>query len=104
MSDHDLYYGDFERDGEDAVRNNIAAGRYNGQKFRLAEEWLRRLDSAKTEASQAEQIEIARSAKNAAWEAAEAARNANTIAKVAAAIAAMALIIAIASFALSIRG
>ena len=104
MSDHDLYYGDFERDGEAKVRTYLATGAYRPQKAALAQEWLDRLESSRRDASQAEQISIARSAKDAAWEAAREASTANKIAKVAAVIAAIALIVAIASFYFSIRG
>lgn len=73
MSDHDLYYGDFDRDGEEAVRNRVALHQYNEKKHALALEWLRKRDQERSDASMAEQITLARSAKNAAWAAAIAA-------------------------------
>ena len=94
-TDHDLYYGDFERDGPDKVRTNLALKAYQGKRASLAQEWLDRLEAANRAASQAEQLAIARSAKDAAWEAANEARTANTTARIAAVIAAMALIVSI---------
>ena len=73
MSDHELYYGDFERDGEEVVKRNLALGLYQSKKGALANEWLARLEDKRNEASSSEQIRTARSAKNAAWAAAIAA-------------------------------
>jgi hypothetical protein len=78
-------YADFERDGEQTVRDNVARGAYNGRRAKLAREWLQRKADTKTDAFAAKQLRIARSAKNAAWAAA-----------VAAIVAAMAAIAAIA--------
>jgi hypothetical protein len=36
MSDRDLYFGDFERDGEEVVRRNLSLGRYQAKKSALA--------------------------------------------------------------------
>jgi hypothetical protein len=36
-----LLYGDFESDGEDRVRENLALKRYNPQKANLAQLWLK---------------------------------------------------------------
>ena len=93
-SDH-IFYDGFERDGEDAVRHNLALGRYGEERRRLAQEWIRRKEATRADASNSEQIEIARSAKEAAWEAARAANIANTIAKAALVIAIIAAITAI---------
>jgi len=81
LSDHDLYFGDFERAGEDAVRNNLAAGRYNGKHRNLADEWLRRLDQARADAAMATDLELARRGTEAAEGAASSAREANRIAR-----------------------
>jgi hypothetical protein len=66
----------FERDGETAVRDSLAAGSYLEDTAKLAREWLHRRDQAASEAvelnevaSNLEQIRIAR----AAWMAATAA-------------------------------
>jgi hypothetical protein len=66
----------FERDGETAVRDSLAAGSYLDDTAKLAREWLRRRDQAASEAverdrvaSNLEQIRLAR----AAWMAATAA-------------------------------
>ncbi len=73
MGSDDLYFGDFEGDGEDVVRKNLALNLYQPKKAALAREWLLRKDQSRKDASISEQIRIARSAKNAAWMAATAA-------------------------------
>lgn len=80
MSDLDFKYADFERDGEEKVRERIALKAYLAPMDGLAREWLRRKDGARAEAerlsaeaTRAEERRIARSAKNAAWAAAIAA-------------------------------
>jgi hypothetical protein len=61
--------------GEEEVRVRIATQLYgpNSDKRRLAEEWLRKKDQERKDASNAASLRIARSAKNAAWAAAIAA-------------------------------
>jgi len=94
-TDHDLYFGDFERDGVERVRTNLALKAYQGRKASLAQEWLDRREAMTNEAAQAEQLAIARSSKDAAWVSANEARRANTAARLSVAIAALALIVAI---------
>ncbi|HWA69008.1 MAG TPA: hypothetical protein VG821_04140 [Rhizomicrobium sp.] len=74
-------YKQFEAEGEDRVRENLALGRY-GSKSRigLATRWLEMKDQSRLSDSErerrserAEERRIARSAKNAAWIAAIAA-------------------------------
>lgn len=96
-ADDELYYGDFERDGEETVRNNLAGKRYLPKKAEFAREWLARQERARSDSAQASQAATARSAADAAWEAARAAKSANTIAT-------MALIAAIISIAISVIG
>jgi len=66
----DLYFGDFEHDGEDAVRKNLALKLYQPKKAALAEEWLARKEEARRSGATAEQLRFARSEKNATWVAA----------------------------------
>ena len=80
-------YADFERDGEQAVRDNLARGAYMEPRANLARAWLQRNGGAKNDAFAAEQIQIARSSKNAAWTAAVAAIVAALIATISAGIA-----------------
>jgi hypothetical protein len=87
MSDDELYFGDFERAGEDVVRNNLALKLYVDKRAGLASEWLARKERSRREISNSEQIRIARSAKNAAWLAAIAAIVAAIVAAIAAVIA-----------------
>ncbi len=94
-TDRELYYGDFERDGEEAVRNNLALGRYQNKKGALAREWIARKDQSRNDASQAEQIAIARSAADAAWDAARAAKKANNRATIALLMAAISIAVSI---------
>ena len=82
----DPMFADFERDGEDVIRKNLAASLYQERKAKLAREWLYRKERERNNASNAEQIRIARSAKNAAWAAAIAAIIAAICAAVAIAI------------------
>ena len=76
------FWAELEKIGEDAVRIRVVTQAYGkvGPKLALAEEWLRRKDQERREASDAlsmassrEANRIARSAKNAAWIAATAA-------------------------------
>ena len=97
-SDRQLFYGDFEHDGEETVRSNVALGRYRVQKERMAKEWLRHQESLREETAKADEKAITRSAKDAAWEAAHAAQDANRIAKIALAVAFIAALIAFAAF------
>ncbi len=107
MGDDELY-ADFERDGEDTVRNNLAAGRYNSRKARLAKEWLQRKEllqddesGRRREAREAAQLEAVARASAAAERAADAAERSaraaeqpNTRATIANIIAAAALVMA----------
>jgi len=70
MSDQ---YADFERDGEQTVRDNVARGAYIERRAKLAKAWLAQKERARKDLSSEAQIRIARSAKNAAWAAAIAA-------------------------------
>lgn len=70
MSDQ---YADFERDGEQTVRDNLARSAYVERRASLARAWLAQKDRSRKDASSLEQIRIAASAKNAAWAAAIAA-------------------------------
>jgi hypothetical protein len=101
MGDPELY-GRFERDGEGAVRDSLAAGRYLDEHAALAREWLRRKDQARNEASQALQAATASSAASAAqraadaaWAQARTARKALIIAIIAFAMSAIAIIVSI---------
>ena len=104
MSDYDLYYGDFERDGEEAVRSNLALKRYREDKAALAQTWLALKDQGRKDASQAESLAIAASAKDAAWAAADAARVAAREAKTANKIAKLALLTATIAIGVSVIG
>jgi hypothetical protein len=73
MSDHDLYFKDFEEAGEEVVRRNLQLEKYQPQKAKIAQLFLDRLREARRAAAEADQTEIARSAKDAAWASAEAA-------------------------------
>ena len=101
-TDRELYYGDFEREGEEAVRNNPALGRYQSQKAALAREWIAREDQSRKDATQAEQARAASLAVTAAERAATAAERQVTIAEKANRIAIAAVIIAIAAAILSL--
>lgn len=72
-----IRFEQFERMGQDCVRELILSGRYTGQTLEWAREWLSRFDDAsreeRMEASSAASLRIAKSAKNAAWAAAIAA-------------------------------
>jgi len=92
---HETVFKGFAADGEDAVRNNLALKRYGTKHAAMAQEWLRRQEASRKEASHAESLSIARSAKDAAWDAAEAAREANTTARIAVALAAIAIVVSI---------
>lgn len=104
MSDRDLYFGDFERDGEEVVRNHLAAQRYGESKKRLAEEWLRRREQDKFEASREAEMDLARRATEAAESAASSARTANQIAKDARNISYFAAVVALAAFVIGVVG
>ena len=76
----DIFYDQFEQDGEAAVRDNLAHNRYQTVTRVLAQKWIDGKDQEREEASKrsrdaqmAEDRRIARSAKNAAWAAAIAA-------------------------------
>lgn len=76
----DVLWAEFDKIGEEAVRERITLRIYSGDALHFTEEWLRRKETARQsslaerkEASSREQINIARSAKNAAWAAAIAA-------------------------------
>lgn len=79
------FYAEFERAGEEAVRDGIVSGAYQNKRVDYALQWLGEIDEARREASNAEDRRTARSAKNAAWAAAIAA----IIAAIAAAVAAV---------------
>ena len=99
-------YAKFESDGEETVRNDLAAGIYVENDAALAREWLRRKAQGRIEAFQASQSKTAERAADAAVLAASAAERAadaareharlakaaNTMAKIAIVIAAMSLI------------
>jgi len=101
VSDREIYYGDFERDGEDAVRNKLALGLYNEKKRALAEAWLTRRDQAKADAVWEAEMDLTRRATEAAESAASSAREANRIATKARSIAYACAWIAFASVILS---
>jgi hypothetical protein len=90
MGDLEFIYADFERDGEEKVRENVALERYGSRRrMALAKQWLEIQDQSRLTKSERERRSerdedrrIARSAKNAAW-----------IAAIAAMIAAMSAII-----------
>jgi hypothetical protein len=63
MSDHDLYFKDFEEAGEEVVRRNLQLEKYQPQKAKIAQLFLDRLREARRAAAEADQTEIARSAK-----------------------------------------
>lgn len=69
MPDDPALYARFEREGEEKVRDNLAAGVYLQDTAKLAEEWLRRHD-------QSRQAELASRAADAALRAAAAASRA----------------------------
>lgn len=79
MVTKDEMFAEFERAGEDIVRERLIGEAYGTKglpgsfKAGFAEEWLRLRDEARRDASNTEQIRTARSAKNAAWTAAIAA-------------------------------
>ncbi len=87
---------ELEKIGEDTVRTRFATDAYGtvGNKRALVEEWLRRKDQERKDASTAEQASIAR---DAAEISAREAGTANHTAKIAIAIAAIAIIVSIAS-------
>lgn len=43
---------EFDRLGEDAVRDNLAAGRFSSRRAVRAREWLRRIDQSRSEAAE----------------------------------------------------
>ena len=95
---------ELEEAGEDAVRQNLALGRYGRGRGRdiAATAWLARKDQEREAASKAESLEIARSTKDAGWAAAEVARYAAREAKNANTIATLALVAAVIAIAVSI--
>jgi hypothetical protein len=95
-------YADFERAGEQAVHDNLAAGKYNSRRASLAEEWLSKFERARKDASQATQAATASRAVTAAERAAEATERQATTAEKATRIAVAALVIAIISGIVSI--
>lgn len=81
-------YVEFEADGEDKVRENIATQQYgqpNSYKEKLARDWLRRKDDERLETRIRAQTSIAQSSKRAARNSAVAA----WVAAIAAAIVAL---------------
>jgi hypothetical protein len=73
-------FDEFARDGETAVRDNLALNRYSRSRADLARRWIEQLDHSRLSESErerrserADDRRIARSAKNAAWIAAVAA-------------------------------
>jgi hypothetical protein len=90
-SEYEFLFAEFQRDGEQAIRERVAARQYTDpRKHGLAKIWLEEKDRAREAARQkslrlerAEQRQMVRSAKNAAWAAAIAA----AIAAICAAIA-----------------
>lgn len=81
MSDRDVYFGDFERLGEEAVRNNFVLGRYGEKRRELAQEWLRQQSQGREDAAREAEIDLARRATEATESAAASARAANRIAR-----------------------
>ena len=102
---------EFEKLGEEKVRQNLATHVYGEDNTKLAREWLSHKAQQKSEeaqrrseASSAEEVSIARSAKDAAWESAEAAKmsakeamRANTRASLSIVVSAVAAFAAIAA-------
>src|ERR1700689_2640518 len=80
-SEYDLLFAEFQRDGEQVIRERVATHKYtDARKHDLAEIWLEEKDRARDAVGQkllrleiAERRRTARSAKNAAWAAAVAA-------------------------------
>jgi hypothetical protein len=93
VSEGDQQFAEFERDGEDIVRRNLAAHIYGERKVAFAKEWLARQDQARRDSSNTEQISIARDASEAAWAAARAAESANRRATIALILAAISIAI-----------
>src|ERR1700733_3743347 len=79
MDEHE-YYQKFEARGEQGVRDDLAAGRYNTRHAALAKEWLRKDDQERSAASQAEQASAASRAAIAAERAATATESASSAA------------------------
>jgi ATPase subunit of ABC transporter with duplicated ATPase domains len=101
MADPD-YYKEFEKLGRQRVEDDLAADRYSKQRRAHAEQWLQRLDQARSDASQASQANTASSAADAAWRAAkaaeraaDAAEKANIRANISLAIATVSIIVTI---------
>jgi len=80
-SEYDFLFAEFERDGEEVIRERVATRKYSDpREHGLAEIWLEEKERARQTLRQkllrserAEQRRIVRSAKNAAWAAAVAA-------------------------------
>jgi hypothetical protein len=101
MSDHDLYFGDFERDGEDVVRRNLDLGLYQNKKAKLARLFLDQKAEARRATADADQTGIARSTKDASWVAAKAAVQSAERAKWANVISGAALLASLAALFIS---
>jgi len=78
-------FAKLDEDGEEHVREELAAGHYGAQKIGLIEEWLRKKDQSRNDQQHSENIGVAKSATRAAWVAGAAA----VISAVAAVIAIM---------------
>jgi hypothetical protein len=79
--DKQLYWGDFEADGEETVRTNLALGRYQRQKAALAQEWLTARERLRNSSAEAEQAALAKAQADAASRAATAAERSADIAE-----------------------
>jgi hypothetical protein len=101
MDEHE-YYQKFEARGEQGVRDDLAAGRYNPRHAALAQEWLRSKERARSDALNAEMAATASRAATAAERAATAAERANRIAERALAIAKISATIAIIGIVIAI--
>ena len=118
MFNKDEHFALFERLGEKEVRERIAGHVFAEDRVRLANEWLRQQDQARSDEearkiadSREEELSIARDAKDAAWtaaraaeRAAEAAEAANKKAAIAQVIAAISALIAAAAMVISLLG
>lgn len=85
-----------ERDGEETVRKRFAEKRYcTHDEIPIVEEWLRRKDEERTNASISEELRLTREANSFAREANLLAKKANTIALIALIVAIIAIIVSV---------
>lgn len=103
MRNSDELFKKCERDGEEHVRKKLAEKIYcTHEEVPIIEEWLRRKDLERANASISEELRLAREANSIARDSNSFARKANRIAKKANIIAIIASVIAIISFIISI--